>query len=273
MFLKKNEEIISQLSKLTMIGKNPVEKKPMHVLANIFDVEPDAEIYKIMQFKYFSGDLRNDYLTHMFPSKETWGDPYENLLLNQEFKDSLTGEALYLTGIVDDLYATCWTLEKNESIDHWSNFSRNNPAVRIKSTPRKLLSSLMNANDAFFSLHHYIGKVLYEEVTDLCNFFSDPDWQKHLDSQGQGAALSLMRLQEDLSYEQEVRLVYQYDNTNNQWVDKNVILQDGYSCKVPIDWQTVLDEIVYSKNVDFNHLSTLLSSKKIYCPVYKSSIF
>lgn len=173
--------------------------KSDHVLANIFDVDPDAEIYKIMQFKYFSGDLRNDYLTHMFPSKETWGDPYENLLLNQGFKDSLTGEALYLTGIVDDLYATCWTLEKNESIDHWSNFSRKNPAVRIKSTPRKLLSSLMNTNDVFFSLHHYIGKVLYEEVTDLCNFFSDPDWQKHLDSQGQGAALSLMRLQEDLS--------------------------------------------------------------------------
>lgn len=88
--------------------------KSDHVLANIFDVDPDAEIYKIMQFKYFSGDLRNDYLTHMFPSKETWGDPYEKLLLNQGFKDSLTGEALYLTGIVDDLYARAGHWKKRE---------------------------------------------------------------------------------------------------------------------------------------------------------------
>ncbi len=273
MFLKKNEDVISELSKLTMMGKSHLEKKPTHVIANIFDVEPDAEIYKIMQLKYFSDDLVNNHLTHVFPSKETWGDPYENLLLKQEFKDSLTGKSLYLTGIVNDLYATCWTLEKNESIDHWNNFSRNNPAVRIKSTPRKLLSSLMNTNDYFFSLHHYIGKVIYEEVDNLCNYFSDPDWQKHLDSQGQGAALSLMRLQKDLSYEQEVRLVYQYNPNDNQWVSDNVIVQAGHFCKVPIDWRSVLEEIVYSKNVDVNELSDLLSDRNINCPVNQSSIF
>ncbi|RJL50491.1 hypothetical protein [Pectobacterium carotovorum] len=272
MFLKKNEEIISELSKLTMMGRNDLEKLPTHIIANIFDVDPDAKIYKIMKFKYFKSDLRKDQLTHVHPSLESWGDPYENLLLNQEFKDEVTGGALYLTGIVDDLYATCWTLEKEENIDHWENFSGNLPAIRIQSTPRRLLTSLMNVDDKFFSLHHYIGKVKYEEIDDLCNYFSDPFWEKHLDSQGQGAALALMRLQADLSFEQEVRLIYQYNPKDNQWVTDNVRQYENL-CEVPINWSSAIENIIYSKNTNSNELKDLLSDKNITCPVNPSLIF
>lgn len=272
MFLKKNQKIISELNKLSIMGKSDLEKKNTHVIANIFDVDPDEEIYRVIQFKYFKNDVINDQLTHVFPSKESWGDPYENLLLNQKFKDGLTGQPLYLTGIVDDLYATCWTLEKKEDIEHWDNFSRGNPSVRIKSTPRKLLSSLMNISDSFFSLHHYIGKVMYEEVDKLCSYFSDPNWEKHLDSQGQGAALSLMRLQEDLSNEKEVRLVYKYNANDNQWVKNNVVKYDNL-CKVPLNWINILDEITYSSNINIDELNNLLNSKGINCSVNKSSIF
>ncbi|EJD6408707.1 hypothetical protein MIB43_011620 [Providencia rettgeri] len=272
MFLKKNQEIISELSRLSMSGKSDLEKKPTHVIANIFDVDPDTEIYKIMQFKYFKDDVSNDQLTHIFPSKDTWGDPYENLLLTHKFKDDLTGQPLYLTGIVSDLYATCWTMEKEENIDHWESFSRNNSAVRIKSTPKKLLSSLMNINDKFFSLHHYMGRVIYEEIDDLFNYFADPCWEKHLDNQGQGAALALMRLQEDLSFEQEVRLVYQYNPNDNQWVRENVI-QYNNICKVPMIWSGILDEIIYSKSVNLTELNDLINKKNIQCPIIKSDIF
>lgn len=130
----------------------------------------------------------------------------------------------------------------------------------------------MNINDRFFSLHHYIGKVKYEEIDDLYNYYSDPCWEKHLDSQGQGAALALMRLQEDLSYEQEVRLVYQYNPNDNKWVADNV-RQYNNLCEVPINWDLAIENIIYSKNTNANELTKLLNDNKITCPISPSLIF
>jgi hypothetical protein len=274
MYLKKNLDIVKKVREADLQGKSKFENKELYIQQNAFDVDLDTPIFRIMEIEHLISDLKSSVLTHVKACKETWEDEYENPLLQECFKEDETGENLTLAGIVDDFYGLSWTKDKNESQEAWQYFSYGKPAVRIKSTPRKLMSRLMNNEDQFFMLHHYIGKVEYHSQDEIINYFSKTHYSHHLDSLGQGAALSLMALRNQFSSEQEIRLLYSYDPNSNDWVRDN-ILQNGYLCPVPFNWHEAVDEITFSPTTtecEKLKLNTILKQHSVNCTVQNSSL-
>ncbi|QZQ51151.1 hypothetical protein K6L24_05000 [Erwinia persicina] len=276
MTVLKNELINDKINRSNHLGASSVQLKPLYVERSIFDIDPDTPIFKIMRMRHFIADVQANCLTHMFPDQNIWVDPYENLLMKIQFTDSMTQQPIYLSGMMGNLYATCWTLN-DENQNDWLVFSGGEPAIRIESTPRKLLQALMNINDKYFMLHHYIGKVRYESEAEVMKYFHDPNYNKHLDALGQATALALMLLRDAVADENEVRLVYEYneDATNNPWVKNNVKCTPQNLCHVPIDWSAVLDSVSISMSstpADLQSVLCTLTSANINLPVNKSSI-
>lgn len=274
MYPKKNLETIKKIQHADFKGQSKSQMKPLYIEQNVFDVDLDAPIYRIMELKYFYADIQEKVLTHIKACKETWGDEYENPLLQVEYTEELTGENLSLSGIVNGFYGLSWTLDDKEDHNNWGAFSYGNDAVRIKSTPRKLLNALMSLDDKFFMLHHYIGKVDYLDLADLVKYFKNTHYEYHLDSLGQGAVLSLMALQNCFSSEKEIRLLCDYDPTSCIWVRDNIIKPNGLLlCKVPVSWSQILDEVVLnpgSSEVNLKRVSDFLNENHLICPVSNS---
>lgn len=276
MYIKKNLDIVKKIQQADFQGQSKEQMKPLYIEQNAFDVDLDTPIYRIMELQHLYYDVNNNVLTHVKACKETWGDDYENPLLQVEYTEDLTGEKLSLAGIVDDFFGLSWTYNDAECISNWKAFSYGNEAVRIKSTPRKLLNALMSLDDRFFMLHHYIGKVNYYDVDDLVQYFKQTHYSDHLDSLGQGAVLSLMALRNCFESEQEVRLLCSYDPSSSDWVAKNLTKpQHPPLCRVPINWSQILDEVVLAPGLDestLNNVSNLLINKSINCLVKSSAL-
>ena len=267
-------DIVKKIQQADFQGKTKFENKELYIEQNAFDVHLDTPIFRIMEIEHLISDLNSGVLTHLKACKETWGDEYENPLLQVCFKEDETGENLTLSGIVDDFYGLCWTEDKNESQEAWLYFSYGKPAVRIKSTPRKLLSKLMNNDDPFFMLHHYVGKVKYHSQDEIINYFTKTHYSHHLDSLGQGAALSLMSLRNKFSSEREVRLLYSYQPSSSEWVNSN-ISQNGYLCAVPFKWHEAVDEVTFSPTTtecEKSKLKAILQEHSVNCSVQNSNL-
>lgn len=276
MTVLKNKKINDVINSKELSGCCSSQLKQLYAERSIFDIDPDTSIFKIMRTRYFISDVRGNYLTHMFPSKSVWFDDYENLLMRVQFTDPQYQHPLYLSGIMENLYATCWTLN-DENQNDWLVFSGGESAVRLESTPRKLLEALMNTNDTYFMLHHFIGKVRYETDSDVLRYFLDSNFSKHLDPLGQRSALALMLLRDNVSHENEVRLVYEFkeDQAKNPWIKSNVTCIPQKLCQVPIDWSAVLNTISVSMSstpTDLQTIKTALASANINLVVSQSTI-
>lgn len=274
MYPKKNLDVIKKIQHASFQGKTPIDCKELYIEQSVFDVDLDTPIFRIMELDHLIADLKSEKLTHVKACKETWGDDYENPLLQVSFTEEETGEKLTLSGIVDDFYGLSWTLDKNESLDAWQSFSYGKPSVRIKSTPRQLLERLMNDSDEFFMLHHYIGEVKYHSKKEIVNYFTQTHYTQHLDSLGQGAALSLMALRNVFSVEKEIRVLYSYQPDSCNWVKNNISL-NGYLCEVPFEWKGAIDEIMFSpmtKDKDKSLLKNTIQKQSVNCTVLNSNL-
>jgi len=216
MYESRNETARAKLVAADSRGCTRAQTKPIAVECNIFDVDPDAPIYRIVETHLLFDHIGKGCLSHSAVGEDSWGDPAENPLKTQRFVDPLTGAPLRLDSMANDLYGSCWSVHPTATRDMWTYFSYGNPSVRIETTPRKLLDAVMDVDNPFFALQHFIGKVTYVDSGEFDRFFSDPDYQKHLDPNGQRLALSAMRLPDGPQAEQEVRLVYIADR-NQPW--------------------------------------------------------
>lgn len=145
------------------------------------------------------------------------------------------------------LYGSCWSLHTTATQEMWTYFSYGNPSVRIETTPRKLLDAVMDVDNNFMCLQHFIGKITYVDSGEFDRFFSDPGYQKHLDPNGQRLALSAMRLPDDIQAEQEVRLVYMADR-GQPWTH-NVYFSSRFA-HVPCRWGGLIQAVVVGSHVD-----------------------
>lgn len=213
----------------------------LYIRRNVFEVDLDAPVYRIIELHYFREDLKDNCLTYTEIDKSNWGDSTENPLLDRKFKDEVTGGVLTLNGVVATVYGSCWSSTALDTQSDWAIFSRRNPSVRVQSTPRKLLDAAMSRENKFYMLQHAMGKMQYAPDAAIEAYFSDPDWQKHLDSLGQGIAASFLRLNENLSSEDEVRLIY--DHLDGEWPFANVRIVKRFA-KVPFDWMASVDGVV-----------------------------
>ncbi len=270
MYETKNEAARAKVVAADAQGWTRAQMKPLVVEGNIFDIDPDAPIYRIVETHLLVDDLSKGRLSHSAIGEESWDDPAENPLENQQFVDAVTGLPILFGSLTNDLYGSCWSLHPTATQEMWANFSYGNPSVRIETTPRKLLDAVMDISNDFISLQHFIGKVAYVDSDEFDRFFSDPNFEKHLDPNGQHLALSVMNLPDDLQAEQEVRLVYMADR-NHQWT-QNVHFS-GRFAYVPCLWAGLIQGVVVGGHVDpakVPALTTTLQSLGVTCPVIHS---
>lgn len=258
MFIRRNQAAIEAVQRASFRDTPAEEMKHLYIEQNTFDLDLDQPIYRVMAECFLIDDISHGCLTHTRINKRTWLDNMENPLLDVAFPDSATGGTLTLNGVVEDMFGICWTEDPSDSELAWNNFSHGRPSVCIQSTPRKILIAAMSRENPFYMLHHHIGKVEYTDADTIRESFRGQDFEKHLDSLGQGAVLSLMQLRSAVSVEREVRLVYSY-MPNENWVQQHVKLVSDF-CKIPFAWDNVIDEIVVGPLV-VNGGEAILKSK------------
>lgn len=241
MTLRFNDEIVREIVRADCRGASNEEIRNLYIQRNVFEVDLDAPVYRIVELQYFREDISSKFLTYTKIDKSNWGDSTENPLLDREFKDEVTGGVLTLNGVVATIYGSCWSATALDTQSDWAIFSRRNPSVRVQSTPRKLLDAAMSRGNQFYMLQHAIGKMQYAKDSEIEAYFSDSNWQKHLDSLGQGIAASFLRLNENLSNEDEVRLIY--DHSSDAWPAANVHIVDRFA-KVPFNWVAAVESVV-----------------------------
>lgn len=271
MVLRFNADIVGAIIQADCRGASVEEMRNLYIERNAFEVELHAPVYRIMELQYFREDLSEKRLTYTKIDKSNWGDSSENPLLDRKFKDVVTGAPLTLNSVVASVYGSCWSATALDSPYDWAMFSRGNPSVRVQSTPMKLLDAAMSRDNKFYMLQHAIGRMHYAKDVEIEAYFADPDWQKHLDSLGQGVAASFLRLSESLSSEDEVRLIY--DHSNEAWPKAHVRFVDRFA-KVPFDWSAVVDSLVVGPLVPDGGEAMIRSELQgfgINCPVSSSS--
>ena len=270
MVIRFNADIVEAIIQADCQGVSDEEMRSLYIKRNVFEVGLDDPVYRIMELQYFYEDLGEKCLTYTKIDKSKWDDNLENPLLDRKFEDVVTGGSLTLNGVVATVYGSCWSSTPLDALCQWKYFSRSNPSVRVQSTPRKLLDAAMSRDNSFYMLQHFIGKMHYAGDAEIEAYFSDPNWDKHLDSLGQGVAASFLRLRKDLSSENEVRFIYSH--SNDAWPKDNVRVGDGRA-KVPFDWSAVIDSVVVGPFVQGGGEAIIRSELKgfgINCPVSSS---
>ncbi|MGI2228938.1 hypothetical protein ACRPM7_03030 [Burkholderia vietnamiensis] len=271
MTLRFNDDIVGEIVRADLRGASDEEMRNLYIQRNVFEVDLDTPVYRIIELQYFREDLSEKCLTYTKIDKSNWGDSTENPLLDREFKDEVTGGVLTLNGVVATVYGSCWSATALDGQFDWAIFSRRKPSVRVQSTPRKLLDAAMSRGNKFYMLQHAIGKMQYATDAEIETHFSDPNWQKHLDSLGQGIAASFLRLSENLSSEDEVRLIY--DHSSEAWPTANVRIVDRFA-KVPFDWVAAVDGVVvgpFAPDGEETKIRSELQGFGINCAVSSSS--
>ena len=206
---------------------------------NFLDVDPDADIYRITNARYFLEDVRMDRFTLIRINSAQWGDPNENPLLNATFKTA-AGEDLTLGVLTRDFFASCWSLRALGKPEDWEAFAHGEPGIRIQTTPRKLSNGFLHqASDTFASLKHWMGRVHYLPLDMIDEHFDDPNWAKHLDSSNETLVRSVLKLRQNWKTEEEVRLVFDRMQ-NDAWSDEHASLHPSNSAatrlSLPFDW-------------------------------------
>ena len=271
----KNLNVIQEIIQASLRGASPREMKSLYMEQNAYDIHLDTPIFRIFQLHYLKKDISSNRLTFVHAHPDTWGDDYENPLLQAKFPDIETGGWITLDGVVGDLHALSWTKSKIESQKAWDEFSHGNPAVRVETTPRLLLESLMSIEDPWFMLRFYIGLVEYKNKSEIEEWIKGSDFTVHLDSLGQGLACSLMLLRTCFSIEEEVRLICSpFGRSERTWAKEN-LLKNGKTLSAPFNWHGRIKSVVYSNLVnidDQKKFSAFLSSHSLSCPESRSCL-
>ena len=137
-----------------------------------------------------------------------WDDPFENFILNSRAK--LSDGTVVQFGFNNSYYGQCWTL--NQTSDAmWRIYSPNSDGVRIRTTIRKLASSLSGGLSQWATIQAFIGKVRYLRDKELIQFAN------HVFTSGLNSAAlakTLLVKRKAFRHEREVRLLYS-ENENN----------------------------------------------------------
>lgn len=168
---------------------------------NLTDKELDTPIYRIM---------KEEHVIRLFAEKRNvlsqihnWKDKFENFQM--ALGGVLDGERLEFT-FKNDFVGQCWTRHAlSEAM--WGIYANDAAKrfLRIKSTPRKLLTALAKAHSAMPQDTCFFGKVLYKTEKELRSFLENGG-QMPISTVGLASALLLKR--RAFKHENEVRLLY-----------------------------------------------------------------
>ena len=180
---------------------------PIRCNLNQTEEDLDQYIYRIMP---------EDYVVSLFREQENvlsqvrnWKDKFENFQL--KLGGILNGEA-FEYGFRDDFVGQCWTRE-NLSEAMWGIYANDTQRrfLRIRSTPRKLITALIQQHPEMPQSTCFIGKVLYKGQKDLKAYLHNGGV---LNFDTMSFAKSLLLKRRSFKHEAEVRLIY-FGNAEN----------------------------------------------------------
>lgn len=168
---------------------------------NLTDVELDQHIYRIMPEEYVIDIFAHQ--NNVLSQVHKWKDKFENFQL--KLGGILNGER-FEYGFRDDFVGQCWTRDYlSEAM--WGIYA-NNPNVRflrIRSTPRKLLTALIEEHPEMPQDTCFIGKVLYKREDELEEYVKNSGM---LEINSRRFAESLLLKRKSFKHESEVRLIH-----------------------------------------------------------------
>lgn len=241
-----NLDVLHEINKAHHRGASKEELKKLYIKHNCFEVAEDCPVYRIFELPNQLADIKDSKFTLVNPV--IFKDRYENPLLDMEFTDE-TGQTLTLNGVVRHYYVSSWTYDEEENPYSWVFYTRGNMGIRLKSTVGKVMEEMLNLANPYCELSFHAGTVDYYEREEIDAWLSNSHYTDFLDSLGQLSVTSLMALRNDHTDEKEVRFVFSHrPNTDNHFIDSNVTIGDEL-CKHPINWQSVIDEIVLDPRI------------------------
>lgn len=221
----KRTEIILETYNLT---NGDISKKYQYIDkyldANAFNLDLSENLYRIIDWKYFIEDLIEKNLS--MSQVENWKDPFENFIL----KSKVLYNGRY-GKIVNVYFGSCWSL-KSECDGLWKNIKSNKKSctVKVKTSAKKLFSSIYDINDFAHNAHYFLGKVNYLDETEIRDIFNQTYNKKELDD-GFLFIQQLFIKRKQFNYEEEVRAIVKKDSSEKY-------------IKIPVDPNFLFDEIV-----------------------------
>jgi len=209
-------------------------RDPAMNLLNFEKTNPDQHIYRIMPQDYVFGLFaqRRNFLSRI----HNWKDKFENFQL--KLGGILDGEA-FAYGFAEDFVGQCWTRDAySEAM--WGVYA-NDPAkrfLRIRSTPKKLLSALVKAHPETAQDRCFLGKVEYRREAELEAWLHRDEPLKLSAAE---FARPLLMKRRAFRHEREVRLLYLGDKEDQ---DERGL----YS--YPVDPHTMITQIMADPNRD-----------------------
>jgi hypothetical protein len=159
-------------------------------------------IYRIISVQRLFELFDNRQNVLVKPKK--WEDPFENFVLRSRIR--LQNGQMARFGFHDQFYGQCWTLH-TASDAMWRIYSKDGPAVRIRSTIRTVAESFSEALGDFAQIQAYIGKVRYLSNKRLIAYANGwfPGARKLTSKH---SAQTLLVKRPAFKHEREVRLLY-----------------------------------------------------------------
>ncbi|MCK9639888.1 MAG: DUF2971 domain-containing protein [Prolixibacteraceae bacterium] len=219
---------------------------------NAINLDLSETIFRIFDWKYFIEDLYDKKLTLLKTMKWLNQDPFENFITNS--KVSCRGRF----GKIDNSYfGSCWTLQ-SDCDGLWRNFSSNKRkcVVKVKTSTKKLFTTIYNINNPLHSSKYYIGKVKYIKKSAISDLFNHSYKKSELDD-GFLFVQQLFLKRKQFSYENEVRIIVKEDSNDDK-------------IKIPIDPNSLFDEIILDPFISTSNFSR--KKKEIEKAGYTGSI-
>lgn len=180
---------------------------PSRCIVNLDGDELDQHIYRIMPEEYVINLFTDG--ENVLSQVHNWKDKFENFQM--KLGGILNGEP-FDYGFRDDFVGQCWTRE-NLSEAMWGIYANdpNSRFLRIRSTPRKLITALVAVHQKMPQDTCFIGKVLYKREKEL-QAYAQAGGALQLDAVRFAESLLLKR--RSFRHESEVRLIYFGDAKN-----------------------------------------------------------
>ena len=201
----------------------------------------DRYVYRILSLEHFFQMFESN--SNVLVKPALWEDPFENFIMNSKFRSSDGDVTDLLTR--DLFYGQCWSKSK-ASDAMWRIYSPEKKGVRIRTTVRKLITSLASSNKEHSYLQYFVGGVKYFNNKKF-TAFSQSALSGNRFPQAHDLARTLLVKRPAFKHENELRLLYFDVDRNNR--------EDIFSYKIsPHD---LIDQIMVDPRVTFSEFRNL----------------
>lgn len=205
----------------------------MNLNHNVFGkITERTRIYRIFPRNYFFQLFEDRQNALILPTK--WKDPFENVILRAEVRTKAGKKGRF--DFHDDVYGQCWTLER-ASDAMWQIYSRDQDAIRVRTTVGKLIKSLRTANGNWADTTCFIGRVKYLKESELREF-GKTVFETGLSADDVAKSLTVKR--KAYKHENEVRLIY---------IEPTKAKHNDGVCKYDLDPLALIDQVMVDGRV------------------------